>query len=57
MNILADEGVDKQIVDRLRKDGHTVFYIAEETPGMADDTILELANQQSAILATRDYGD
>lgn len=54
MNILADEGIDKQIVDRLRQDGHLVVYIAEESPGITDDVILELANQQDAILATRD---
>jgi predicted nuclease of predicted toxin-antitoxin system len=54
MNLLADEGVDKQIVDRLRQDGHSVVYIAEESPGITDDVILEMANQQDAILATRD---
>ena len=32
MNLLADEGVDKPIVDRLRRDGHTVLYIAEFDP-------------------------
>lgn len=54
MNFLADEGVDKQIIDRLRHDGHSVVYIAEQAPGITDDVILELANQQDAILATRD---
>jgi hypothetical protein len=29
MNLLADEGVERQIVERLRWDGHTVLYIAE----------------------------
>jgi predicted nuclease of predicted toxin-antitoxin system len=54
MNFLADEGIDKQIVDRLRQDGHMVVYIAEESPGISDDVILEMANQQDAILVTRD---
>lgn len=54
MNILADEGIDKQIVDRLRQDGHMVIYIVEESPGITDDVILTLANQQDHILATRD---
>ena len=34
MNIVADENVDKQIVDRLRADGHDVLYIAELDPGI-----------------------
>jgi hypothetical protein len=29
MNLLADEGVDKQIVERLRLDGYDVLYVAE----------------------------
>lgn len=54
MNILADEGVDKQIVDHLRQDGHIVVYIAEESPSITDDVILDMANQQEALLLTRD---
>jgi predicted nuclease of predicted toxin-antitoxin system len=54
MNLLADEGIDKQIVDRLRQDGHSVVYIAEESPGINDEQILTLANQQEAVLLTRD---
>ncbi|MBN2560333.1 MAG: DUF5615 family PIN-like protein [Phycisphaerae bacterium] len=40
MNLLADESVDRQIVDRLRQDGHAVRYIAEMEPGISDDTVL-----------------
>ena len=29
VNLLADEGVDKPIIDRLRQNGHTVLYISE----------------------------
>lgn len=32
MNFLADEGVDRQIVDRLRADGYDVYYTAESAP-------------------------
>ncbi len=31
MNLLADEGVDRHIVDRLRQSGHNVWYVAEMT--------------------------
>ena len=29
MNLIADENVDKLIVETLRKDGHNVLYVAE----------------------------
>jgi hypothetical protein len=28
MQLLCDEGVDRQIVERLREEGHTVSYLA-----------------------------
>jgi predicted nuclease of predicted toxin-antitoxin system len=54
MNFLADEGIDKPVVDRLRYDGHQVIYIAEEAPGLDDETILAMANHAMALLLTRD---
>ena len=54
MKFLADEGVDKQIVDRLRQDGHSVWYVAEMEPGISDDEVLNLANRENAILLTAD---
>jgi len=32
LKIVADENVDKQIVDRLRAAGHDVLYIVEPIP-------------------------
>lgn len=59
MNFLVDEGVDVQIVQRLRRDGHTVEYVAEMGPGLSDAAILELAIRSSALLITadKDFGD
>ena len=59
MNLLADEGVDKQIVDRLRSDGHTVTYVAEVEPGVPDNIVLEWANKEKALLVTtdKDFGE
>jgi len=48
MNIVADEGVDKQIVDGLRNVGYRVLYIAEFEPAISDDEVLTKANQDSA---------
>jgi predicted nuclease of predicted toxin-antitoxin system len=59
MNLLADESVDRQMIERLRQDGHEVLYIAEMEPGIADDVVLERANEQSALLMTadKDFGE
>ena len=59
MNFLVDEGVDRQIVDKLRQDGHSVLCIAEMAPGIGDDEVLEMANEQGASLLTsdKDFGE
>ncbi len=33
MNLLIDESVDRQVVDKLRQDGHNVVYVSEMDPG------------------------
>jgi hypothetical protein len=40
MKLLIDESVDRQIVERLRQDGHDVLYVAEMDPGISDDAVL-----------------
>lgn len=59
MNFLADESVDRQIVDRLRQNGHFVLYVVEMEPGISDDAVLNLANKESAVLLTsdKDFGE
>lgn len=59
MNLLADEGVDRPIVEQLRQEGHTVFYVAEMAPGIDDDVILAKANTTHALLITidKDFGE
>jgi predicted nuclease of predicted toxin-antitoxin system len=59
MNFLADESVDGQIVERLRRDGHNVMYVAEMEPGITDDRVLEKANENQALLMTidKDFGE
>lgn len=54
MNLVADEGVDAPIVRRLRHDGHTVWYVAELSPSIADDEVLALAVDHGALLITAD---
>lgn len=59
MKLLADEGVDREVVESLRGDGHTVTYIAEAEPGLTDEEVLSRARAQGAILITqdKDFGD
>jgi predicted nuclease of predicted toxin-antitoxin system len=59
VNLLADEGIDRQIVERLREDGHTVLSIAEMAPSIDDDDILTQANDMNALLITadKDFGE
>jgi len=59
VNFVADESVDQQIVEKLREDGHSVIYVAEMDPGIPDEDVIRLANQQPAILITadKDFGE
>ncbi len=59
MKFLADECIDRQIVDRLRQEGHEVLYVAELDPGITDDEVMNLANQENSLLLTadKDFGE
>jgi len=59
MKLLADEGVDRPVVLRLRAEGHEVDYIAELAPGITDDEVLARANGADALLLTadKDFGE
>ena len=59
MNLVADESVDRAIVDRLRQDSHTVFYVAESAPSIDDDAVLRKANEDDTLLLTadKDFGE
>ena len=59
MNLFADEGIDRQIVVRLRLEGHSVLYVAEMEPGISDVAVFDNANQANALLLTadKDFGE
>jgi predicted nuclease of predicted toxin-antitoxin system len=59
MNLLADESVNRRTVERLRREGHDVLYIAEMEPGIPDDAVLAKANERDALLLTadKDFGE
>jgi predicted nuclease of predicted toxin-antitoxin system len=54
MNLVADESVDRPVVERLRLDGHDVVWIAELSPSIMDDEVLREANDRNALLLTAD---
>jgi len=57
--LVANEGVDRPVVERLRQDDHDVVYVAELSPSITDEEILQLANVRSAVLLTadKDFGE
>ena len=59
MKFLADENVDKSVVERLRKEGHVVLYVIEMERSISDDEVIQRANQESALLLTadKDFGE
>ena len=59
MKLVADESVDGPIVERLRRDGHSVESIAERSPGVDDQQVLNLSVGSRAVLLTadRDFGE
>ena len=59
MNFVADESVDRQIVESLRRQGYNVWYIEEISPSISDKEVLALANKHDALLITsdKDFGE
>jgi len=59
MNLVADESIDSGITEGLRKKGINIFSIAEESGGIKDTEVLELAVKNNALLITedKDFGE
>ncbi len=58
MNILVDENVARQVVERLWQDGHNVNYTIQGQ-SISDDVVLDAAYRQKALLMTddKDFGE
>lgn len=54
MKLLADENLDPQVIEWLRRQGHDVLAIAEFAPGMPDLTVASVATEQARAIVTRD---
>jgi hypothetical protein len=54
MNFVADANISRQVIERLREEGHVVDAVFEIGPEMAEREILEMVNRRSAIVFTAD---
>jgi predicted nuclease of predicted toxin-antitoxin system len=59
LKLYADEGIDRQIVDALRRAGFDVAYAAETDPSSTDDSLLGKAAAERRLLLTsdKDFGE
>lgn len=59
MRFLADENVPRSLVRELRRLGHDVTWISEDSPAVEDPVVLDLAKRESRLLITldKDFGE
>lgn len=59
MRFLVDECTGTSVAHWLREQGHEVFSVYEETPGITDDEVLSKAFSENYILITndKDFGE
>jgi predicted nuclease of predicted toxin-antitoxin system len=59
MRLLANENFPKDAVDALRENGHDVFWVREEKPGINDQEVLRIAQSEKRLLVTfdKDFGE
>jgi predicted nuclease of predicted toxin-antitoxin system len=52
--LLADENIEYQVVDLLRRLGHDVMWLLTDAPGTDDEDIPAIADREGRILITQD---
>ena len=59
MRLLADECIEKSVVEYLRVNKFNVDAVSELNPGASDITVIDLANNRDCILLTadKDFGE
>jgi len=59
VRFLADENVERAVVEFLRSKGYEVFYVAETSPSISDTVVLEYAKTNGMIVITndKDFGE
>ena len=54
MKLLADENIDRPIVEKLRDSGIDVSYVDEKSKGISDEEVSQVAEDESRIILTFD---
>jgi len=54
VRLLADENLDPQVVQWLRRQGHDMLAISEFSPGTPDVEVAQVAAEQERAILTRD---
>lgn len=59
MKFLADENIEKPLVDFLRSKGFDVLYVCEQHKSISDEEVLYLSNREERVLLTndKDFGE
>jgi predicted nuclease of predicted toxin-antitoxin system len=56
MNILADENFPRPLVEITRNQGHDVVWVRVESPGLADEALIQRAEAEGRVILTLDRG-
>ena len=54
MKFLADENIEKPVVEYFRGEGHDVLWIAEIQKAITDEEVLSITRREKRILLTND---
>ncbi len=59
MRFLADENIERAVVEFIRSKGFEVFYVAETSPSISDTAVMEYAKTNDMIVITndKDFGE
>jgi len=59
MRLLINENIPLASVIALREAGHDVVSITEHSPGISDESVMEIAHDERRVVVTfdRDYGE
>ena len=59
MKIVADENIDRLVIERLQTNGHEVLSIARQFASSPDTEVLSISSNERALLITedKDFGE
>ncbi len=59
MKFCANENIERHVVEMLRRTGHEVRWVVEDSPGVRDDLVLHHCKMRGQIVLTadKDFGE